>query len=228
MVEDSPTHIVHNKKYCSKRKDTIVKRPASGKSVDFEQNESEVSSKRKGSGAGIGAKNAAGTVPHSLHHLAEKVHHHHHNKPKDHEENFAWLDYQYDRKFSTMQRKTMKLSSSWEDLTANKTRWYEINWTFDNLMYKIESFKEIFSTKQLLSWLGLRVNELNIKMFGSHKAVYIQNLKMAKAMTDQNCWLIHPLSRARLCLDAVTIALLVLQIFVVPLEFSSENSYVSI
>jgi len=154
-----------------------------------------------------------------------QVHHHHHYKPKDQKEKFAWLDYQYDRKYSTMQRKTQKNNpdndSSWADLTQNTTtKWYQMNWTFDNIMYKLESVKDFFSTKNLLTYVGLRANEVNIKMYGSHKAVYVQNLKIAKAMQDQNVILIHPLSRVRLFLDFTTTVLLVLTCILTPLELS--------
>ena len=70
--------------------------------------------------------------------LTKQLHKHKHYRPKDHEENFKWLDYQYERKHSAMARTTTKMpkEESWEDLTVNNNvKWWQVDMSWDNLMY---------------------------------------------------------------------------------------------
>lgn len=133
--------------------------------------------------------------------IADKVHHHHHYKPKDHDKNFAWLDYLYDRQSKAETLASSRFSrnnnmGSWADLTSKSTIWGNFTffccqrkwWSWEDFWaYKWNDFAAKFSLDGPISkYIGLRANEVNIKLFGSQKAVYQQNYKMVQAMKRQN------------------------------------------
>jgi len=170
--------------------------------------------------------------------LGNKVHRQLHHQPKAHERRFSWLEYQFDRKISAMhQRSTglagqmaagevraQQIGGGWEDLNAtpNVSCWNQ-KWSWTNFMYKWTDFcQEV--TKWWHSWIGLQVNDINIKLYGSHKGVFLQNLNLAKAQKKYNTTIIHPYSNLRLVWDIVMILLLLLQMIMVPtnLAFSGK------
>lgn len=161
-----------------------------------------------------------GRDSHNDPHMNEAVHHHHHYKPKDHEENFEWLKYQYERRVSAVGRATAaaEKQASWENLNDNSSfSWWNLDWSWNNLLY----FWDEFKAKCYLWWMsfiGLAASEQNIKAFGSHKEIYIQNLRLTKAMRENDIkyFLIHPHSHFKIIFDMINFFLCIILVVILP------------
>lgn len=164
--------------------------------------------------------------------IAQEVHHHHHYRPKHHEKNFNWLDYQHERKVSAMSGRTTlqrqqdhyhgvdaehksNSEASWADLNQTSAGWNDINWSWDNLVFKYEEFKGTLWVWMVAN-LGLAATDTNVKAYGSHKGVYIQNLRLTKAMKEHNMFLIHPASNIRLAFDSITLLMMIWLVIQLP------------
>lgn len=161
-----------------------------------------------------------------------EVRKHKHYKPAKQSTDFNWVSYQDTDKETTMARAGKKNNihninpddvdpeSSWEDLTNNNNvTWKDVNWSCDNIKYTYENIKQKIFMKWM-SMIGLNATEANIKAFGSHKGVYIQNLKLTKSMKEHNVWLIHPASNFRIAFDTVTIVLTCWMVIFMPITLA--------
>lgn len=168
--------------------------------------------------------------------LSKHVHHHQHHAPKEHEKRFSWLDYQHDRKQSVVGRGTNigskmgysvsgrpMLITQAEDLNEQGTSCWEQSWSWDNVMYKFESYSLVIRLF-LKKIRGLQVNDMNIKLYGSHKSVYMENLNLSRAEKRNKTWLVHPYSSFRILWDCMMMLLLLIQIFQIPLEIAFKDS----
>lgn len=114
--------------------------------------------------------------------------------------------------------KGMPVESSWEDLTVSSVPWYKVSWSWENIAYWMQGIKGK-ARVYLNSSIGLAATDTNIKHYGSHKGVFIQNLKMVKACREHNVrFLVHPFSAARITFDVITCLILLFQVVYLPIQ----------
>jgi len=106
-------------------------------------------------------------------------------------------------------------SDEWVDLNSNITTWedwFSPRHLFYNLTRAYDGVKV-----WLMGKVGVQLTELNVKIYGSHKGVYLQNLNLIKTANRANTILIHPQSQLRQFWDIVSIILLFFQVLLLPL-----------